>query len=772
VTGIGDPVIMLLIWVLLAPLLALAAGMVQPRLAAWGAIAATAVAFLLAILALGSMGREIRLQWAPSWGIEATLRFDGLAGLYSLLATGIGLVVLIYASAYMPIHLHHEHKSERAGIKFWVLMTGFMAAMVWLASAQDLLLLFFAWDVTAVASYFLIGFDSEKPAARRAALMALFVTGVSAIGILIGAVMLWHRYETFEIGALAAQIEPDGWSTIALALIAIGALAKSAQVPLHFWLPRAMAAPTPVSSYLHSAAMVAAGVYLLARVYPLLAVTPEVREALVVIGFLSMAVGGLLALGSNEFKRLLAYSTIAQYGYVVVMLGLGGKYGIAGAALYVMAHALGKCGLFLTAGAVTEATGQKALSMVGGLGKTQPVLAVASGLCAATLAALPLTIGFFKDEVFFEAAHHEGTLLTVLAVIGAASTLGYIARFWVGIFLGTPKQEGRALPLRLVLPILVLGVIAVVGGVVIGPFAALASSAGQASVPGLAPLSLAYTFAATPANLMALAAWGLGALIFLTSRHGVALFGAFAELGRNLGPEHVYDRMLGGLNRLSDRIHAFEVHDLRSRMAGVLVPAGVLVGLAFLATPNENAWRVGTFTLGDLPLVLAMSAAAIVGLAATVPRDHLMVGLLLSGVGYSLTIVYALSGAPDVALVAVLVETLFSLLFVGMLSAMPARLLERASSVVSTTGRRRRDIAIGITSGIFGFVVCWGVLSRPAALETAAEDQIALVKSAHAKDVVTAILADFRGLDTMGEISVIGIALIGLLTLLRRRSAR
>ncbi|MFM9107371.1 MAG: NADH-quinone oxidoreductase subunit L, partial [Chloroflexota bacterium] len=505
-SGIGDPAAMLLVWALLAPLVALAAGLVRPRFAAWGAMAAAAVALLLAFLALGGESRELRLSWAPSGGIEARLRFDGLAALYSLLATGIGLAVLVYASAYMPLHLHHEHRPERDGIRFWVLMTGFMAAMIWLAAAQDLLLLFVAWDVTAVASYFLIGFDSEKTAARRAALMALFVTGVSAIGILIGAAMLWSRYGTVEIGALSGQVEPGGWTTVAVALIAVGALAKSAQVPLHFWLPRAMAAPTPVSSYLHSAAMVAAGVYLLARVYPLLAAAPEVREALVAIGFLSMAVGGVLALGADEFKRLLAYSTIAQYGYVVVMLGLGGTYGVAGAALYVLAHALGKCGLFLTAGAATEATGEKALSKVGGLGASHPALAAASGVCAATLAALPLTIGFFKDEVFFEAAHHGGAALTALAVVGAASTVAYIARFWTGIFLGAPKQPGRAIPARLVWPVAALALAALAGGVAVGPFAALASAAGEASVAGLKPLDLAYRLEATPANLMALAA--------------------------------------------------------------------------------------------------------------------------------------------------------------------------------------------------------------------------------------------------------------------------
>ncbi|MFM9107839.1 MAG: hydrogen gas-evolving membrane-bound hydrogenase subunit E, partial [Chloroflexota bacterium] len=282
----------------------------------------------------------------------------------------------------------------------------------------------------------------------------------------------------------------------------------------------------------------------------------------------------------------------------------------------------------------------------------------------------------------------------------------------------------------------------------------------------------AYRLEATPANLMALAAWALGAVIFVAARHGRGALDAAASVGKRFGAERVYNGLVGGVNHLSDRVHAFEVHDLRSRMANLLVPAGLLVGLAVAATPNENAWNVGSFRGSDIPLVLAMVSACLLGLAATLPRDHLLVGLLLSGVGYSLTIVYALSGAPDVALVSVLVETLFSLLFVGMLAAMPARVLERAAATTSPRPKLRRDIALGVVSGIFAFVVSFGVLSRPAPVENVATEQIALVKSAHAKDVVTAILADFRGLDTMGEISVIGIALLGLLTLLRRRPAR
>jgi multicomponent Na+:H+ antiporter subunit A len=595
---------------------------------------------------------------------------------------------------------------------------------------------------------------------------------VSAIGILIGAAILWNGYGTLDIAVLANDLQPGPGTTVALALIAIGGLAKSAQVPLHFWLPRAMAAPTPVSSYLHSAAMVAAGVYLLARVYPLFDAAPVVRDSLVIIGFASMAVGGVLALGADEFKRLLAYSTIAQYGYVVVMLGLGGTYGIAGSALYVIAHALGKCGLFLTAGAAAEATGAKSLSATGGLGASQPLLALGSGLCAATIAALPLTIGFFKDEVFFEAALYAGPVVTVLAVIGAASTFAYIAKFWTGIFLGEPKQPERQLAWRLVAPVLVLGGIAVAGGINVGPFAQLASAAGNASQPGLIPLSLSYHLDTRPANLMALSAWVLGTVLFLATGRVMPVLAAISAAGKRLGPEHAYDTILKSLNRASDRIHTFEVRDLRGRLANLLLPAGVLVGLAVLTTSNRNAWVVGEIRPSDLTLLLALAAACIVGMAATVPRNHLLVVLLLSASGFSLTVVYALSGAPDVALVAVLIETLFSLLFLGVLAAMPRRLLARAARLGSPLAKRRRDIVLGVISGVFAFFVSWGVLSQPAPIESAAQNHLALAKSAHASDVVTVILADFRGLDTMGEISVVAIALLGLMTLLRKRPAR
>lgn len=754
----------------LAPLVVVLAGLWRSAAAAATAIALTAAALLLTIWAGVGPAASIDVPWAPSWGLSLAFTPDRLGILYSLLATGVGLLVFLYAAAYMPRHLRHEQRPITDLVPFWAWITAFMSAMVWLALAQDLILIFVCWDATAIASYFLIGYDRQHAASRRAALMAFLVTGVSAVLFLVGALWLGLKYNTLHITDLAGQLQPGPGTTTAVALIAVAALAKSAQVPFHFWLPRAMAAPTPVSAYLHSAAMVAAGVYLLARVFPLLVAAPVVLEALVVVGFASMAVGGLLALANDEFKRLLAYSTIAQYGYVVVLLGLDPQAGPGAAAFAVVAHAVAKSGLFLTAGAVTEATGKKALSHVGGLWRRLPLLALASGVCAAGLAALPLTAGFFKDELFFKAALDRGPVVTMLALAGTALSFGYAMRFWTGIFLGPTRTDVAVekLPRLLVAPIGVLAFLVLTWGLAPASLAGFAAAAGAVSTGAVKPLAVAYHLDARPENLLALGAFAGGSMLALVAARRADVAVALAETLGHFGPERVYATLLQGLNRFSDAVHRFEVRDLRSRIASILLPAGVLMLAGVLATPSADAYRVGTFSSEDVPLLLVLIVAAIAGVAVTIPRHHVALVLLLSGVGYSLTVVFALVGAPDVALVGVLMETLFALLFLGVLAGLPRPVLARLTRLRGPAALRRRDLVLGVIAGLFAFVASWGVLSRPAALDTVATAQIELAPSAHAKDIVTAILADFRGLDTMGEISVIGIALLGLMTLLRR----
>lgn len=731
---------------------------------------ALAVAGFAAILGLHlGGGGSLDLPWAPSAGLRLHFDLDGLAALYGLLACGIGALVFLYAGAYMPLHLDHDDRPHREQRRLFVWLVVFMGAMVGLATAQDLILLFVFWDLTAVASWALIGFDRHETTARRAALMAMLVTGISAVLLLAGIVILRLEYGTTSLPELLAVARGGPEVAAAGALIAVGALAKSAQVPFHAWLPRAMAAPTPVSAYLHSAAMVAAGVFLLSRVHPLLERTPWLLDALLVVGFASMLVGGVLALAADELKQLLAHSTIAQYGYVVVLLGIGGSAGAGGAAFYVLVHALAKSALFLAAGAVSEATGERKLERLGGLAGRMPWLAAGSAAACAGLAALPLTAGFFKDELFFKAALERGPLVTALAAGGAALTFAYVARFWARTFLGSTVTRPRPIPVRLTAPVVLLGALVVGFGVAVGPLVGLAESAGAATTGAAVTLKAAYHLDARAENLLALAAYGGGALLFaLLPRLDGALQAAGA-LGRAAGPARAYDAGLRALNLLSDRVHDLEVRDLRGRLEAVLVPAAALTVAGLLVSPSRDAFKAGELSGDDIPLTFALGLCAVAALALTRPRRHTALVLSLSGVGFALATTYALIGAPDVALVAVLIETVFALLFLGVFALVPREVLEREATLPSLPRRRRRDAVVGIVSGTAIFAVVWAALSRPMPEDGMADRLIGLTKEAHGKDVVTVILADFRGLDTLVEITVILVAVLVVTALAKER---
>lgn len=732
-----------------------------------------------------SGGGSIDLPWAPELGLRLHFSLDGLGVLYALLATGIGAVVFAYGAAYLPLHLRFHNRPARDHWRFWPWMGLFMVSMVGLATAQDLILLFVLFDLTAVCSYFLIGFDRQDRAPRLAALMALLVTGIGAVAMLIGAVILYVEEGTFsipdlarEIGASAAEGTVSTATTVAVALIAVAALAKSAQVPLHFWLPRAMAAPTPVSAYLHSAAMVAAGVLVIGRTYQLMEGSQVVLDGLVVVGFASIVVGGVLALTRDGFKQVLAHSTISQYGYVVVLYGLGGESGVIAASFYVIAHALAKSALFLTAGSVTVATNERRLSRVGGLWRELPGLAVWGAVAAATLSALPLTIGFFKDELFFHATAERSTLLGIMSVLAAGLTFAYIWRFWSELFLGRMKTEriGR-LPRLLVAPIAVLGLLALLGGVLVAPFTELAGDAAAATLGQAVDVAAGYHLDSRTENLMALGAWALGWSILLTPRLWEPAAQALSDAGDRFGPSRLYELGLAGLNRASDVMHRIEVRDVRGRVVAVLLPGGLLVAFGFAATPTDNAFNVGSVSGSDLLVIVVLALVAVSALVVTNARKHVAMVLSLAVVGLGLATVYALLGAPDVALVAVLVETVITLVFLAIVAyaprgERPSRIELRGGTARSgrrfIRGRRWRDPLIGLIAAAASFLVVWASLSRPAAVDRVFSEQIRLTPEAHGLDAVTVILADFRGLDTLVEITVILVAIFGVIALLRR----
>lgn len=755
---------------------------------AWGVALLAFAGFVASLILWRSGGGSVDVSWASELDLRLHFSFDGLGALYALLATGVGAAVFAYATAYLPLHLEHQQRPARDRWRFWPWMGLFTLSMVGLATAQDLILLFVMFDLTAVCSYFLIGFDRQERASRLAALMALLVTGIGAVAMLIGAVILYADHGSFSIPELSRTLQESGaastTTTVATALIAVAALTKSAQVPLHFWLPRAMAAPTPVSAYLHSAAMVAAGVLVIGRVYRLIEVSEVVLDGLLVVGLLSIAIGGAISLTRDGFKQVLAYSTISQYGYVVALYGIGGRAGAGAAAFYVVAHALAKSALFLTAGAVTMATGARKLSQVSGLWRELPVLAVASAVAAATLSALPLTIGFFKDELFFHAAAGRSTALGIAAVVAAGLTFAYTWRFWSGLFLGPRRacEKGASqpldqLPVLLVAPIAVLALLAFVGGLVTAPFAELASDAAAATLGHPAKVHVAYHLDTRTENLMALGAWALGALLLATPRVWGGSARALARAGDRVGPARIYEFGLNFLNHLSTAFHDIEVRDLRSRVAAVLVPGGILVALGFVATPTAGAFSIGSISGTDLLVVAMLALVAIAAIVVTGAHEHVAIVLSLAVVGLGLATVYALLGAPDVALVAVLVETVVTLVFLAIVAYAPRgerptrRELEGAASRPHRRqheSRRWRDPLIGAVAGAAAFLVVWASLSRPAATERVVNEQVRLTPEAHGLDVVTVILADFRGLDTMVEITVIAVAVFGVIALLRR----
>lgn len=762
-----NPTMLLLVVACASPLLVATIGAWRPKATSHAAIIMTALTFICALWAVAQPDSGYAHAWLKTWDISFQLELDGLAKMYVLLASGIGLAVVTYASIYMPLHLHHGHRSETELVRFYGFLLLFMAAMIGLVMAQDIILQFLFWDLTAISSYFLIGFDRAEEESRSASMMALLVTGVSAVLVLVGGVMLGQEYGTYSLPHIIAIGQLTPATPAALALISVGALAKSAQMPLHFWLPRAMAAPTPVSAYLHSAAMVAAGVYLIGRYYPLIAGVDWLLDAYMVIGFTSMLIGGLIALTRNVLKQILAYSTVSQYGYVVFLFGMGGLGGVRGATFYVLAHAIVKSALFMTAGAITEATGKKNLSEIGGLLRRMPMLAGGSALAAAGLIALPFTLGFFKDELLFARAAERGWPFMVMALIGASLSFAYTVRFWVRSFLGPCRTEPTSPSPLLVGPVVALGLIAVIGGIWPEPFTNLAARAATASWIQPVDIHVAYHLDFRTENVMALLAWAAGALLYLTRARWWNLALLPSRLGDHYGPTSIYYGGLHQLNALSDRIHDIEVRDLRSRVASVLLPAGILVGWAAIVTPNSGSFEVGSISLTDWPVVTTLIACMVSACLLTVLRDHFRLSIGLSAVGYSMATSFAFMGAPNVTIVAIVVETMTSLVILGMLILMPRPILRFETSSKSENKGIPRDTIVGAIATLFTFIVVWGVLSRPSPSHEVMDTFAVFTPFAHARNIVTVILADFRGFDTMGEITVIVITMIGVITLLR-----
>ncbi len=662
-----------------------------------------------------------------------------------------------YAATYLAAHPH-------AG-RFFVSLFAFMGSMLGVVLSDNVLVLFVFWELTGFTSYLLIGFDYARPDARRAALQALVVTTGGGLALLAAGILLAQVSGTARISewfAAGDTILAHPASGAIIGLVLLAAFTKSAQFPFHFWLPNAMQAPTPVSAYLHSATMVKAGIYLVARLTPVLGGSALWSGAIVLAGTLTMLGGSYRAMRETDLKRILAYSTIAALGVLMLLLGIGTEQAVTAALLYLLAHAFYKGALFLVAGAVEHGTGTRDVTALGGLRRAMPRTALAAGLAAVSMAGVPLSLGFVAKEQFYEGVFAWGALGSLSGILLAAAVIASVflgaAGFLAGAspFLGTVRfADAHDVPPAMWLGPLLLGV----AGAAIGVMPALLDG----------PVALAVTAVTREPAPVALRLWhGLTptlALSAFTVAASVALFVVRAQIRdlawpRGFGTERVYTRTVAVLDAVSRRVApALQSASLRTYALVVVVTSVVLVGAALAANrvlPTPSRW---TPIQPHEGVIAALIVAAAV--SAAFARSNIAAVLSVGTVGYGLALIYALFGAPDLAMTQFAVETLTVVIFVLVFYQ-----LRGGFGDLSGPLTKARDALVSAAAGILVttlvlFIGASGTTSRLSAYFADAAPRLA-----HGRNVVNVILVDFRGFDTLGEITVLVTVAIGVGALL------
>lgn len=716
-------------------------------------------------VAAGSLLQE-RYSWIPSLGISVTLRMDGLGLLFSLLISGIGLLVLLYAAAYLRGHRHLG--------RFYAMLLLFMAAMLGTVLAGDLITLFLFWELTGICSFLLIGFDHEREESRRAALQALLVTGAGGLALLAGILLLGQAAGSTELVMIlerGGQVRADVRYTAILLLVLAGAFTKSAQFPFHFWLPGAMAAPTPVSAYLHSATMVKLGIYLLARLSPVLGGTDLWLIALTLTGGLTLLVGGWQALRCTDLKQVLAWTTVSALGMLTLLLGLGTPLAITAAMLFLTVHALYKSALFLAVGAVDHAAGSREITRLGGLARFLPQVAVAAGLAALSMAGLPPLAGFIVKELLYEAALTVPllpvpvTVVAVVAVVGSALAVaaalltGYVPFY--GALRDSELHPHRVETVLWCAP-LVPAVLGLVIGLLPDPLGRLLIAPAASAVNGaLVPVSLALWHGPGPVLLLSLGtfvAGGLLAALTASLRRPAAVDGQYLPTG-----ERSYRLLLDGLQRGAVAVTArLQSGRLRYYLMSVTGAAVMLMGGVMLGGPERRL----DIPMPDGQLHEWLTALVILAgaLMATVTRSRLAAVAALGTVGYGVALIYILFGAPDLAMTQFCIETLSIILFVLVLHRLPH------FTQLSSPLTRSRDVVVSLAIGSIMTMLVWMAISQPLVSHLSDWFLEQSLPAGHGRNVVNVILVDFRALDTLGEITVLAVAALGVYGLLRPRA--
>ena len=746
------------------------------------------------------------VPWIPALGVELALYLDGLALLVGFLATGIGVLVFTYSAGYM--------RDEPGTQRYYATLLAFMGSMLGVALAADLIALFVFWELTSVTSFLLIGHYRTTDAGRYAARKSMFVTVVGGLFLLVGVVLLAlvtgeapGLARTFTLvgtegsmlantGSVRGALETGGLFVPVVALVVVGAAAKSAQVPLQIWLPDAMEAPTPVSAFLHSATMVKAGVYLVGRLRPLFmppdVAVPEWTLLVATLGLVSMAVTAVLAVGATDVKELLAYSTASHLGLIIAGYGLANEAGVATGAFHIVNHALFKAALFLVAGIVAHEAGTRTIHDLGGLAEHLPVTAAVTVVAALGMAGVPPFNGFYSKELLFEAtwevAAHQGglyVLFPAVAVFGSVFTFLYSIRFLM-LFFGEPPdgladREIHAPPWSMLAPTVLLGglaglvglagVLATVGVHVEAFETFLASIVASSAVAGGHGFEYHLPTSPSPYAGMSLLAIGLGAVLYPSYdriHRGVRRLRAVPHTS----PDAYYDAGIEGLDRLGALVPRYVQTGVVRTYAAVLLASTSLLVLGGYTAAGADLPAFDGFAVG-LPIALVLLVAVVGAAAVGTAPSHVAGVLTLSILGFMVAVFYVLASAPDLALTQLVVETLVLVILLLVLDELPAFYGEAT---------RLRSITDGFVAALVGATVFVTVLVATAGRP---DDRIAefffenggvpaehgpvVVDAGGGGNLVNVILVDFRAFDTLGEITVLAIAALSVLTLIAMR---
>lgn len=711
-------------------------------------------------------GETIRYHydWVPGLDIDLSFYIDGLSLLFALLISGIGTFILIYAGAYL------EGDPRRP--RFYIFILAFMASMLGLVLSDNLIALFVFWELTSITSYMLIGYDHEDEYARKCALQGLIVTVAGGLALLAGFVMLAIAGGSYTLSELLTEgdvIRDHALYVPLLLLILLGAFTKSAQVPFHFWLPNAMAAPTPVSAFLHSATMVKAGVYLLARLHPSLGDTTLWMTILPLVGAVTMLTGAYFAVRSTGIKKVLAYSTVMALGTLTMLAGIGTETAMIAFGAFLLAHSLYKGALFLVAGALDHETGTKEVLKMGGLRKAMPVTAFFAGVAALSLAGIPPLFGFIGKELMLEsvvgASPFLAPILGVLAL--ATAVLVVVVAGIVGIrpFYGeqkeTPKKPHEA-PFGMLIGPIVLASLSLIFGVLpflpSGLVGATASSLAGESIE----VSLSLWHGINLPLIMSIFAVGAGIYLFLNwdwLRERMARYDAVYDRG----PEAGYGRCMDFLVWSADRQTVFlQNGSLRNYIATTL-----LTLVAFVVYTLLTRYDGGFGASLDVRFYEAVIAAVMIAgmFFACTMTSRLGAVAAIGVVGFAIALFFILFSAPDLGITQLLVETLTVILLVLVLFRLPG--------FINASSNRRRMVDLGIAAlvGITMTSLLFLTIQYQFADPISAYHLAESVPLAHGRNVVNVILVDYRALDTLGEIYVLALAAIGVFAMMKYRES-